>query len=368
LSLSGYLGLFRLRRAELLDRGEVSEHPASAAATIGLALARLEERAPGAAGLLRLLACLASEPVPVGLLLSAPGLADGLDPEVAVVLGPLLGDPLATADAIAALRRYSLITLARDGMMLVHRLVQAVTVSQVPAEVADRWRQAAAVVTEAAVPDDPALPSTWPACAALLPHAMAVLDPTSDGMWRIAIYVGESGGAQTARELFRRIADAHERADAHGAGHRDTLAARHNLAAFTGQAGDAAGARDLLAALLPDMRRVLGPEHADTLTTRGSGRRLSVRRCSGRCRSAARTGRRSTRVFTRRGGFSCAGGWCGAPDAGGGWRASPTAAPWRGTGAMAIRNGTGWSRAGGGSAPACWSHSSPTPLSRCWSG
>ena len=57
-----------------------------------------------------------------------------------------------------------------------------------------------------------------------------------------------------------------------GPDHPDTLADRSNLATWTGQAGDAAGARDQFAALLPIMERVLGPEHPDTLT---SGRSLA---------------------------------------------------------------------------------------------
>jgi len=39
---------------------------------------------------------------------------------------------------------------------------------------------------------------------------------------------------------------------------------------LTGEAGDAAGARDQLAALLPIRERVLGPEHPGTLNTRAS--------------------------------------------------------------------------------------------------
>jgi hypothetical protein len=37
--------------------------------------------------------------------------------------------------------------------------------------------------------------------------------------------------------------------------------ARHQLATYTGRSGDRAGARDLLAALLPIEERVFGPEH-----------------------------------------------------------------------------------------------------------
>ena len=53
---------------------------------------------------------------------------------VAAAVGPLLGDPLAAGDAVAALRRYSLVTPAGDGLVLVHRLVQAVTLDQMPAD------------------------------------------------------------------------------------------------------------------------------------------------------------------------------------------------------------------------------------------
>jgi hypothetical protein len=55
-----------------------------------------------------------------------------------------------------------------------------------------------------------------------------------------------------------------------GAEHPDTLTVRGNLAAWTGRAGDAAGAGDQLAELLPVRERVLGAEHPDTVATRAS--------------------------------------------------------------------------------------------------
>ena len=185
------------------------------------------------------------------------------------MVGGLLGDAVAAGDAIAALRRYSLVTPAGDGLVLVHRLVQAITRAQLPAEVAG-WEQAAAALVEAAVPADTELPAAWPVCAVLLPHARAVLDLTSGGMWRIAQYLGWSGSYPAARDLFQLIADAHTGSDAYGPEHPDTLAARDNLALWTGYAGDAAGARDQYAALLPIYERVLGPEHPDTLTARNN--------------------------------------------------------------------------------------------------
>ena len=52
-----------------------------------------------------------------------------------------------------------------------------------------------------------------------------------------------------------------------GPDHPDTLTGRANLAHWTGEAGDAGRARDLFATLLPDVRRVLGPDHPDTYRT-----------------------------------------------------------------------------------------------------
>ena len=48
------------------------------------------------------------------------------------------------------------------------------------------------------------------------------------------------------------------------------MTTRHNLAYWTGEAGDAAGARDLFATLWLDSVRVLGPEHPGTLAAQAN--------------------------------------------------------------------------------------------------
>jgi hypothetical protein len=55
-----------------------------------------------------------------------------------------------------------------------------------------------------------------------------------------------------------------------GPGHPQTLATRANLARWSGEAGDAAEARDQSAALLPVAERVLGLEHPITLRARNN--------------------------------------------------------------------------------------------------
>ena len=270
-SLAGYLASFRQRRADLLGRGEPTGYPHTVATTWTLAFEDLAQAEPGAAGLLRLLAFCAPEAIPLRLLLQPrPGLAGQLGDQVTPVLVPLLEDKLAAGDAVAALRRYSLVTPAGGGAVSVHRLVQVVTADQMPADLAGQWRQAAAALIETAIPADTSLPGTWPVCAALLPHAQAALDLTSGGMRQIAEYLGWSGNHPAARDLFQVIADAHREDDAYGAEHPDTLTARHELAFWTGMAGDAAAARDQLAALLPVREQVSGPEHPGTLTARGN--------------------------------------------------------------------------------------------------
>ena len=232
------------------------------------------------------------------------------------MLAPLLGDELAAGDAVAALRRYSLVTPGRGRPVSVHRLVQAVTADQMPAgpgrgsggRPPPPWSRPRS-------PPIPACPGTWPVFAALLPHAQAALPADSGGMVRIAHYLGDSGSYAAARELWRGIAGTDRapkpgpratrapcspgptrpldrtagdaagardqfaallpvRERVSGAEHPDTLAARRDLARWTGEAGDAAGARDQFAALLPVRERVSGAEHPDTLTARWQPRPL----------------------------------------------------------------------------------------------
>jgi Tetratricopeptide repeat len=261
--LAEYLESFRQRRADMLARGASIRHGKTVASTWALAFGRLQKDTPEAVALLRLMAFCAPEEIPLRLLLQPrPELSELLGQEVA----PLLADQLTAKDAIAALSRYSLVTHAGRGLVSVHRLVQAVTADQMPAELADQWQQAAAALIEAAIPKDSRQPQTWPVFRLLLPHAEKALAPSSSGMERIASYLGNSGSYAAATDLQQRVLGARE--EKLGPDDPDTLTARHNLARWTGRAGDAAEARDQDEALLPVIERVLGPEDPDTLAVR----------------------------------------------------------------------------------------------------
>lgn len=59
-----------------------------------------------------------------------------------------------------------------------------------------------------------------------------------------------------------------------GPDHPHTLITRHNLAYWREEAGDVSGAATAYAELLPVMLRVLGPDHPETLIVRGELARL----------------------------------------------------------------------------------------------
>ena len=79
----------------------------------------------------------------------------------------------------------------------------------------------------------------------------------------LARLTGEAGDAAAARDQFAALLPVEERVL--GPEHRIPATARSDLAYWTGEAGDAAAARDQFAGLLPLYERVLGTEHPDTL-------------------------------------------------------------------------------------------------------
>jgi tetratricopeptide repeat protein len=83
----------------------------------------------------------------------------------------------------------------------------------------------------------------------------------------IALWTGKAGEAGPARHLFAALLPDVTRVL--GADHPETLKARGGVAGWTGE-GDPGWTRDLFAALLPDVTRVLGPEHPETLRARAS--------------------------------------------------------------------------------------------------
>jgi tetratricopeptide repeat protein/NB-ARC domain-containing protein len=302
-TVAGYIDRLRVQRAELLRRGEPWGYPVTVATTWEMAFQRLQVSDPAAITLLRLLACYAPESIPIGQLLVHRALSSVAAP--AEDVERFVRDAFALDDAIVALRRFSLISPPRDGTVTIHRLVQAVTLDQLSEDRRLAWRDIAAALLEAALPDDTRRREDWPTFAELLAHARTALALDAPGMAKIVDYleaigdyatamiiqeeiyadalnrlgaedpvtlaahadwarwVGHSGDPFRARGMFEAIVAARLRVS--GAEDVATLDAMAHLADWTGQCGDQERARDMCAELLAVRRRVVGAEDPGTL-------------------------------------------------------------------------------------------------------
>jgi hypothetical protein len=200
------------------------------------AIAAIDELA---ISLLDLLACFAPDDIPVEVLLRLPG-ASGLE----------------VAESLGRLASYSLINVVGDSIA-VHRLVQAVTRQRLEPQRLATVTATAVALLEQALPDQPDQPESWPCFARLLPHVLELLPPESPGLPRSVGYLGATGDYATAITLQQRLV---ERADG--------LDERAELARLMGKGGDAAGARDAYAELVPRCVQRFGERDPHTLGIR----------------------------------------------------------------------------------------------------
>jgi hypothetical protein len=179
-------------------------------------------------------------------------------------------------DGLYSLQRLNLATHDSDSpspALFVHGLVQRAVRDQTSGELLDSAAVAAADAVVEMWPEveDAALGQVLRANAEVL--AMVRPDPlwTEAGgghpvLFRIGRSLGEVGQVVAARDYFAQL---HQVVvDRLGSDHPDALAARHNLAHWRGEAGDAAGAVEAFEAVLADRLRVLRPNHPDTLAAR----------------------------------------------------------------------------------------------------
>jgi hypothetical protein len=153
-----------------LERGAAAgDDPADVAEGVDMALSWLADVSPAAAGLLRLLAVLPPEPVPLQALLLAGQGAVLPGPEAAALVGPLLGDPAAVGGAMTLLDVNAVVSRVPGLRHQVHPLARAAIHAQLTADESAYWQQAAVALVEAAAAADPQI---------LRPYARAVLDPT----------------------------------------------------------------------------------------------------------------------------------------------------------------------------------------------
>ncbi|HEV2779514.1 MAG TPA: tetratricopeptide repeat protein, partial [Actinophytocola sp.] len=254
LDLATYLRLYRDRGAELHLEGRPADYPHTVATTWQLAMDRLTEKTRE---LLNLIAFYAPDAIPVHLLLHS-------------------WDELARHRVIGELHSYGLVTPAGTGKITAHHLIQAVTRNRLHANSSlPDWADRARELVMSTMPKELTTSDGLAIWNLMRTHLHALLDhlPPEHAdtftVWHhVAAWTGQAGDRARARDLFAELLPVRERVL--GAEHPDTLSTRHCVAFWTGHAGDRARARDLFAELLPIRERVLGAEHPVTLITLGN--------------------------------------------------------------------------------------------------
>jgi tetratricopeptide (TPR) repeat protein len=270
ITLARYLELHKQRSLELLERGRPrGRHERTVGTTWELSLQRLQQETP-AVELLNLLAFLAPDDLPWGLLASHADLL----PDTLATAGR---DELVLAEVIGALQRYSLVKVAGDGLST-HRLLQAVIGQDLTADARREWAAAAVRLLQASFPHDSGDVRTWEDCQRLLLHALAVTEhaerldveseATSELLDRTATYLQGRAQFTQAKILFQRalaIAEGNlEPAD-------PTLGVRRtNLGILLQDLGDLSGAMTQYERALVIDEAAYGSDHPEVATDRGN--------------------------------------------------------------------------------------------------
>jgi tetratricopeptide (TPR) repeat protein len=272
ISLADYLQRLRQFPAVALAKGRPRDRELTntVATTWQVSLDQLRSVA-GAAALLEVCAFLAPDDVPRELFAQQI-------PVLPEELASLASDPFALDEAIAGLRRYSLVR-ASERAVAVHRLLQQVVRDNLePGAAAERAGLAVRLLA-AAFPEQPLSDvESWPACERLLPHALAAAahaeqhaaEPAETGevLDRAASYLQGRGRYQEARGIFDRALAATEAAV--GAEHPSTSIRLNNLGLLLHRAGDPSVAKTALERALTIQERALGPDDNELGTTVGN--------------------------------------------------------------------------------------------------
>ncbi|MDQ2888143.1 MAG: tetratricopeptide repeat protein [Chloroflexota bacterium] len=270
MSLDEYQQIYQVHRQELLQerRSLVKDHPEPVATTWSLSFERVEEKNPAAADLLRLCAYLAPDAIPETIVTEG---AEHLGDQLA----PVAADAYLFAQAIEALRAYSLLTRdPRTQTLSVHRLVQAVTQDSLPTQDAQQWKQRAVLAVSAARPDVTDV-KQWPACERWLPHALLcatwieqqqVSRPEAALLLNAAgYYLDDRGRYREAEPLYQRALAIREQQL--GALHPSTATSLGNLAALYRAQGKYEQAEPLYQRALTIREQQLGAQHPNTATS-----------------------------------------------------------------------------------------------------
>jgi len=264
-----YLSLLDSQIAEMAVRDPVTAEPRPVAAAWLLSWNRIAAEMPAAGELLRLLAFLGPEPVPIWLVAS-----DRMR-RLLLPLDPRLREPGMEGRLLGEISKYAGVRLdPAEGTLTMHRLVQAVLREQATPADRQALRAAAHSVLAAANPGDPDAPRTWPDYSALLPHlgptrAARSEDPEVRQWIADSVrYLWRRGDHQAVQQTAETVLAVWT--PRHGPDDRLVLRVRGQLANVLRAQGDLAGARAMDEDVHRRSVRTLGRDHLDTLVAAGS--------------------------------------------------------------------------------------------------
>jgi len=263
ITLSAYLKLFKERQKELLSRGKPDAYPDTVATTWELSFQKASEEVPASADLLNLCAFLAPDDIPKSLL------TDGAE-HLPEHLASAVTDEMALNDAVAALKRYSLMTVGDDSLS-VHRLVQAVARDRLSDEERKRWAEAAVRLVNKVFPYESYDVRTWAKCSVLLPQALDAAgnaeglevapEATSHLLNQVGIYFYGRAEFDEAKSSLERALEI--KVENFGPDNPNVADLVNNLGVVLKDMGDLAGAKKNIELAIGIGERTLGRDHPD---------------------------------------------------------------------------------------------------------
>jgi tetratricopeptide (TPR) repeat protein/DNA-binding XRE family transcriptional regulator len=271
-TLEMYLELYRIHRKELLQRrGQMpTDHPEPVATTWSLSFQKIEQTNPAAAELVQLCAFLAPDHIPEELIKEGA-------PYWPPLLQQAASDLLTFNQMLEDLLSLSLAKrLAKDHLLSIHRLVQAVHMDEMEPEEQRQWAERVVRAVNAIFPRDPKDDVTsWPLCLRYLEQVQAcdiliqkhslAFPEAADLLDRSGTYLREHASYTLAEVHCQRALSIHEQ---HlGPHHLSTAQSLNNLGILYHRQGKYEQAESLYMRAISIREQHLGPHHPDTAKT-----------------------------------------------------------------------------------------------------
>lgn len=267
-TLRDYLQLYQTHRHALLARRgrQAIGYPESVASTWSLSFQRVEEQNPAATEFLRLCAFLAPDRIPEELLTQGA-------PQWPPTLREAATNPLSFNQMLETLLAFSLVKrFAQNQMLSLHRLVQAVQMDHIDAEMQRTWSERVVRAVEMVFPADPKNVDAWPQCLRyleqvqvcdeLIQHHQLLLPEAADLLDRTGSYFLERNMYSQAGTLYRRALALREHV--WGVEHPQVASSLHHLAVLERANGNYEQAEPLFQRALDIRTHHLGPNHLET--------------------------------------------------------------------------------------------------------